>query len=99
MTKGRWCYRRDLGKVIKTTLFDTEKINPRSYDKSLVVEAKHNHIQFSQLDNEEWFAAFRRAASECILEEDLDEVEKRHNRYNKSEPIRSVPKVSYFHFN
>ena len=74
-------------------LFDAEGINPGSYDKSAVVEAKHKHSQFSSLADEEWFAAFRRAASDYILEEDHNEVGRGHNNLDLQAP---TPKVSVY---
>ena len=56
--------------LIKKKLFDAGDIDSRSYNKSVLVEVKNKHDQFPSLDKEEWFTAFRRAASEYILKKD-----------------------------
>lgn len=76
MNKGRWPHRRDLERIIKEKLFDTGLIDPRSYNKNTVAEAKEYHTIFSSLKDEEFIILFRRAASEYTLEEDYDNIEK-----------------------
>ena len=91
MDGGTWLDMIKIGNAIKVTLFDSGKIDPQSYDKSTVVNAKSNHQQFFSLDDEEWFTAFRCAASKYNLKSDHEEVEERHN---KNLNPKSISKVS-----
>ena len=87
MDSGTWLNRIKIGNAIKVILFDSGKIDPQSYDKSTVVNAKSNHQQFVSLDDKEWFTAFRRAASKYNLKSDHEEVEERHNK-KYSDPVQ-----------
>ena len=78
-TNGRWIDRRSLGTAIKATLFqsNSNRVDPREYTKSTALQAKRQHKQFSSVEDEEWFTAFRRAASEYNLVEDYKNIKGR----------------------
>ena len=88
MGKGRWPSRRDLKEAIKETFFDTELLDPRSYDKHTVAEAKERHAAFLSLQDEEFFTIFRRAASEYTLQEDYDNTEKQRKSARSQQHTR-----------
>lgn len=76
-----WRERQYLGELIKAVCFNPGTIDPRSYDKSVIIAAKSIHQHFGQIHEDLWFTAFRRSASEYILHEDLDAVGKNRRRH------------------
>ena len=97
-----WPRRLNLGKAIKEKLFDTNLLNPRDYDKAALEQIRQHHREFASVDEDEWFIACRRAASEYKLAEDLNRVyvygkatSKRDSGHNRpTHSSSSVPGVS-----
>jgi adenylate kinase family enzyme len=90
MNIGNWSKRRELGEAIKRLLFDTNIVDPRSYNKSIAIAAKRHDKTFSSIEDGVWLTSFKRAASEYSLKLDHDEVEARHAQKEKSVKNKST---------
>lgn len=62
-------------------------MDPKQYTKQRIIEVKASIPQFSALDSDLFFIAFRRAASEVILSNGLEAVESRHSRAAPPPPV------------
>lgn len=95
-----WPRRLDLGAAIKEKLFDTNLINPESYKKEDLEKIHQQFEEFALIDEEEWFVACRRAASEYKLAEDLNIVNgnsktpSQQNNRGHNRPTHSSSSVS-----
>jgi hypothetical protein len=76
-----WRERQQLGELIKEVCFTTGVVNPRKYDKPIILAAKSLHPQFGRSHADLWFTAFRRSASEYVLQEDQDAVGENSRRH------------------
>ena len=71
-----WTDRKRLGELLKI-VFIKQLINPNDYDKEHIIALKQSISQFSAVDDDLFFTAFRRSSSEYLLSKDLDAVESR----------------------
>jgi hypothetical protein len=86
-----WRDKEIIGCLIRETLFDTGKIDPGVCEESVISAARQLHPQFSQLDEDSFFIAFRRSATEYQLKKDLDKVNSRHYNLGYAQPSPLVP--------
>ena len=92
--QGSWPHREILGTEIKRIVFARGLVDPKQYTKQQIIEVKASIPQFSALDSDLFFIAFRRAASEVIISDSLEAVESRHSRAAQAQPpvtVRATP--------
>jgi len=78
--QGSWPHREILGTEIKPIIFARGLVDPKQYTKQQIIKVKALIPQFSALDSDVFFIAFRKAASEVILSNGLEAVESHHSR-------------------
>jgi hypothetical protein len=81
-----WTDRKCLGDLIKSIVFDQKLLDPKDYDKQRIIALKKSVSIFSAVDEDLFFTAFRRSASEYLLLKDLDTVELRRANQASSTP-------------
>jgi hypothetical protein len=91
--------------LIKSKCFDSGEVNPRRLNKSTVQDAKNRHREsFVSMNSEDFLSAFKRAASEWILENDLQSSRKKNvkgsqvldNEQPKDLLLKPTTTVSHF---
>jgi hypothetical protein len=68
-----WTDQQCLRELIKV-VFIEQLLNPKDYNKGCIIALKQSISQFSAVDNDLFFMAFRGSSSEYLLSKDLDAV-------------------------
>jgi hypothetical protein len=89
--QGSWPQRELLGTKIKQIVFAQGLVDPQHYIKQQIIEVKASIPQFSALDSNLFFIAFRRAASEVMLSNNLEAVKSLHSRAAPLVVVRANP--------
>ena len=63
-----WTEAVDVYKNIRKNIFDKGLLNPLKLERSSVLGTKS--VEYSRITDEEWFCLVKRAATDCILEQD-----------------------------